>query len=68
METLGDALPKEMARVRDELMPHYREIGRAGGFALALMRAALDGATKALAEGDIAGMVRYYNELRDFKD
>lgn len=28
-DTLGDALPKEMARVR-EVLGHYREIGPAG--------------------------------------
>lgn len=38
--TLGDALPREMARVRDEVMPAYIAIGPAGGLALALMRAA----------------------------
>ena len=68
METLGDALPKEMARVRDELMPQYQSIGPAGGFALALMRASLDGAAKAMAAGDLPAMIRYYNELKDFKD
>ena len=67
METLGDALPKEKARVRDVLMPQYQSIGPAGGFALTLMRTCLDGATKALAEGDLPSMIRYYNELKDFK-
>jgi len=65
--TLGEELPKEMTRVRDELMPQYQSIGPAGGFALALMRTALDGATKALAAGDLPSMIRYYNELKDFK-
>lgn len=27
MDTLGDALPREMARVRDEVIPIYLEIG-----------------------------------------
>ena len=31
VETLGDALPKEMARVRD-VLGHYKEIGPAGMF------------------------------------
>jgi hypothetical protein len=38
MSTLGDELPKEMARIRDVVMPVYREIGPAGGFALAFMK------------------------------
>lgn len=68
METLGEALPKEMARVRDELMPMYQSIGPAGGFALALMRAELDRATKALAEGDLPTMIVSYEALKGFKE
>lgn len=68
MSTLGDELPKEMARVRDVLMPQYLAIGPAGGFALAMMRAELDRATKALAEGDLPAMIQSYARLKDFKD
>lgn len=68
MATLGDALPKEMARVRDELMPLYQSIGPAGGFALAMMRAELDRATKALAEGDLPTMIQSYEALKGFKE
>lgn len=39
---LGEALPKEMARVRDHVMPAYLDIGPSGAFALAFMRADLD--------------------------
>lgn len=67
MSSLGTELPKEMARVRDDLMPQYLSIGPAGGFALALMRAELDRATKALAEGDIVTMIRSYEALKAFK-
>lgn len=66
-ETLGEALPREIARVRDELMPIYQSIGPAGGFALAMMRVALDKAAKALAEGDVVAMIAVYQELREFK-
>lgn len=65
--TLGDALPKEMARVRDVLMPQYRSIGPAGTFALAMMTLELDRATKALAEGDVVAMIRVYESLKEFK-
>lgn len=68
METLGEALPKEMTRVRDVLMPQYLSIGPAAGFALALMRNSLDRATKALAEGDLPAMIRAYDELKNYKD
>jgi hypothetical protein len=67
VDTLGDALPREMARVRDELMPAYREIGPGGFFALTLMKRALDGATQALAEGDVVAMLHWYKELKDFE-
>ena len=67
MTTLGEDLPKQMARVRDEVMPSYIEIGPAGGFALVLMRQALDRAAKAMAEGDVVEMMRSYAVLKDFK-
>lgn len=67
-DSLGTALPKEMTRVRDELIPMYQSIGPAGGFAIAMMRQELDVATKALAEGDVVAMVRSYKALKDFKE
>lgn len=64
--SLGDALPKEMARVRDEVMPAYIAIGAPGSFALAMMRADLDRATTALAEGDIPMMIAAYESLKGY--
>ena len=66
-ESLGEALPKEMARVRDVLMPQYQSIGPGGSFALALMRMDLDRAAKAMAEGDVAEMARVYVSLKEYK-
>ena len=63
---LGEALPAEMARVRDKVMPAYMEIGLEGTFALTMMRKALDDATKALVEGDLVAMIRAYEELKEF--
>lgn len=65
-DTLGEALPREMARVRDEVMPAYLEIGPAGGFALLCMRKDLDEAAKAMAEGDPVRMLRVYNSLKEY--
>ncbi len=65
-ESLGEALPREMARVRDEVMPPYQDIGPAGVPALMMMRHALDQAAKALAEGDVVLMMRMYQELKEF--
>lgn len=67
MSTLGEELPKEMARIRDVLMPQYQSIGPAAGFALVMMRASLDRAAIAMAEGDLAAMIVAYKELKDFK-
>ena len=67
IDTLGDALPREMARIRDVVMPAYLEIGPAGGFALALMRRDLDLAAKAMMEGDVVAMLRALQDLREYK-
>jgi hypothetical protein len=66
-DSLGDALPKEMARVRDVVMPAYHDLGDVGAFALAFMRRDLDIATKALAEGDVVAMIAAYQSLKEYK-
>jgi hypothetical protein len=65
-DTLGDALPREMARIRDEVMPAYLEIGPPGAFALAMMRADLDAAARAMAEGDVVAMLRCHESLKGY--
>lgn len=65
-DSLGTELPKEMARVRDELLPTYDAIPT-GVFAATLMRADLDRATRALAEGDVVEMIRCYEALKNYK-
>jgi len=65
--TLGDALPQEIARVRDEVLPEYIAIGPAGAIAAALMRQSLDLAAKAMAEGDVVAMMRACLELKGYK-
>lgn len=64
--SLGEALPVEMARIRDEVMPAYVEIGPAGAFALNCMRLDLDAAGRALAEGDVAKMLKAFNSLKGY--
>lgn len=49
-DTLGEALPREMARVRDEVLPAYIEIGGAGSFAAAGMRVEMIRVYKSLKE------------------
>jgi len=67
VDTLGDALPREMARVRDQIMPAYQEIGPGGAPALFLMRRSLDAAAKAMAEGDVVAMMAAYQDLKEFE-
>ncbi|MBK9497097.1 MAG: hypothetical protein IPO08_21800 [Xanthomonadales bacterium] len=62
--TLGDELPREMARVRDEVLGTYLELGPPGAVAAVLMRRDLDDAAQALAEGDVRGMLRALSNLR----
>lgn len=64
--SLGEALPAEMARVRDKIMPVYSAIPE-GIFALTLMRISLDAAAKAMIEGDVAAMIRAYEDLKGFE-
>jgi hypothetical protein len=66
MNTLGSELPKEMARVRDEVLPEYLAIGPSGAFAAAMMRADLDRAAKAMIEGDVVEMLRAYESLKGY--
>lgn len=62
-DTLGDALPREMARVRDHVLPYYTpEVN--GQFAAMGMRRDLDEAARALAEGDVVAMLRVYESLK----
>ncbi|MDQ0472821.1 hypothetical protein [Labrys wisconsinensis] len=66
-QSLGEALPKEMARVRDDLLPLYDAIPT-GIFAATLMRRDLDRAAHALAEGDVVEMMRVYEDLKGYKE
>ncbi len=63
-QTVGDALPGEMTRVRDTVIPAYIAIGHAGAFALAGMRRDLDAAQKALAEQDTLAMINALEALK----
>ncbi len=66
MVTLGDALPAEMARVRDKLLPVYDSI-QGGQIAASMMRADLDAAAKAMAAGDTVEMIRVYQSLKEWE-
>lgn len=67
LETLGEALPKEMARVRDEVLPAYLEIGKPGMLAVLLMRRDLEEAAVAMRDGDVVRMIRIYQILKEIE-
>lgn len=67
MSSLGEELPKEMARVRDEVLPVYVSVGPSGLFAATMMRRDLDLAAKAMIEGDTVGMLRAYESLKGYE-
>ena len=66
METLGDALPKEQARVR-EILGHYKEIGTARMFGAAMIEQSLKNSDQAVMSGDLVAMLRAYEDLKNIK-
>ena len=62
-ETLADALPKEMARVR-EVLGHFKEIGPAGAIGAAFIEKDLRAADRASASGDVVAMIKALQSLR----
>lgn len=70
MTTLADELPRQMKRVREEVLPAYEElIGMPRvnpHFAIASMKHALTEAEKAAAAGDVVAMIRWCEELKGF--
>lgn len=67
METLGDAFPKELARVK-ETLGHYKDIGPPGYFAVAWISKLVERSEKAWADQDVVAMISCYNELKEVAD
>lgn len=65
MTSLGEQLPKEIARVRDEILPCYIEIGVSGQFGAAMIRRSLDAASEAMISGDVVAMLQAYQDLKE---
>ena len=68
-ETLGDALPKEQARVR-KLILMYRDplLNGAGNIAATLMEQSLRKADEAVMSGDVAAMILAYEDLKGYQE
>ena len=75
MDTLADALPREIARVsakRDrwrDIMSAHPELAQTGmKISIAIMQAEIDAAVRACANGDIAEMMAAHQSLKDYSD
>lgn len=62
-ETLADALPKEMARVRT-VLGYYKEIGPAGAIGAMFIEQDLQAADRAVMSGDVVAMIQSLETLR----
>lgn len=62
---LAEALPIEQARCR-KILEHAVEIGYPGIFLAAMLRHDLALAEAAAASGDVVGMLRAYEELKNY--
>lgn len=65
-DTLADALPREMARVR-EVLCLYRSIGPAGMFGAAFIEQDLAEADRAVMSGDLVAMLKSYETLKQIE-
>lgn len=65
-ETLGEAFPKQQARVR-EVLDAYKQCGPMGTFAVINIEQALQRADKAAIDGDLVEMIRSFKELQRIK-
>ena len=66
METLADALPKEMARVR-EVLGYYKAIGPVGMLGAAFIEQDLRAADAAVLSGDVVAMLRAFDALKQIE-
>lgn len=65
---LADALVAEIKRMNEVVIPAYQEIVAVApmtALTVAIMRAEVDAAVRALAEGDVLAMVQLYASIKD---
>jgi hypothetical protein len=62
-ESLAEAMPKEMVRVR-VVLGHYKEIGTVGIFGATFIEQALHEADQAVMSGDLVRMIRAFEALK----
>lgn len=66
-ESLGEALPRECARVRN-ILGIYRSLpNNAGAFGAAMIEQELAAADKAMISGDVVAMIAAYKVLKEIE-
>lgn len=65
MDTLADALPREIERVQ-EIIKEYESVP-AGHLAAAMMRQDIKRAHEAMMSGDLAGMISAHQALKEYE-
>jgi hypothetical protein len=67
-DSLGEALPKEQARVRKIILQYHDPmLNGAGAFAACLMEQDLQKTDEAVMSGDVVEMLRMYQKLKEWK-
>ncbi len=64
-ESLGEALPKEMARVREVIVIYRGLPGGVGNLAAHFMEQTLRSADRACVSGDVVAMLRAHKALQE---
>lgn len=64
--SLAEALPREIQRVREEVLPLYQTIPT-GALAVLLMKQDLLSASAAIADGDVVAQIRAYEALQGYQ-
>lgn len=69
-DSVGEALPREMKRVREVVLPAYYEVLKDApmtAIAISMMQASLTAAEKALSDGDVIAIIRAYEDLKGYE-
>lgn len=71
MSSLAEALPEQQRRVRDKVLPTYESLRNMPQVnvepAIFMLKQSLAYAEKAAASGDVAAMIRAYEDLKNIE-
>lgn len=69
-DSVGEALPREMTRVRTKVLPSYYAVlphAPTAQITIDIMNASLDRAQAALASGDVVEIIDCYEDLKGYE-